>query len=341
MSGRTSARAWTLALLLVLAAAGGCGGDEGEDSPTRGEAPPGERTQLSGASIDKTIRLPGQGTGEDVAVGEGAVWVLLSADLVARVDPARGGIKTAELSAGITRSVAVGRGTVWVADVQRRTVIPVDAETLRQGDPIKVGRPSTSLLFGPLVVAHGRVWVADWDQRALWTIDPATKRVDRDPIKLESPASDLAADPDGLWAAIDGDAVRVDPRTRRVTKEVFTGVSADGMAFGEGALWLIDTGEGSGLRSVEKVDPNSTDTQRLDVPTAEISGASDVEAAFGGVWATDLDEDEVVLLNPRDLERLSSVRLRRPSAMAVDRESVWVSASGQRALVRLVPKTDG
>jgi streptogramin lyase len=172
--------------------------------------------------IVATIQLeknPGQ-----VVTGEGAVWVA-DADRLVRIDPATNRI-TGRFDVCCSLWGA-SYGSVWVADLDGRELIRVDARTGRvlarfpapRGDPCKVA------------VGEGFVWVASClsfgppsDQPdVIEQIDPTTNEM-VDTRSIES-AIHLAAGAGFLWLAraATGDTAitlsRIDPRTHESVGE--------------------------------------------------------------------------------------------------------------------------
>jgi hypothetical protein len=124
------------------------GGDAaGPAGTTRVTAVSAESTAASGLVVAGRVALPGPAVA--VAVGEGAVWVLLGQGTLLRVDPDRHQV-TGRLELGApTGPLAVGAGAVWVGNGQATVTARVDPVRLR-----------VTARFGGyvVVVAHGVLW---------------------------------------------------------------------------------------------------------------------------------------------------------------------------------------
>jgi streptogramin lyase len=143
-------------LLVVLAVAGrlqswgpGAGG-VGPPAPAAATAAP---DSSSGLSVAGRLRLPGQPAA--VAVGEGAVWVLLEGNRLLRVDPERhqvtGSVDLAPPGeGGFGSPLTVGEGAVWVSAWEGRAV------TLRI-DPVRL-RETARFDGHAVAAAGGALW---------------------------------------------------------------------------------------------------------------------------------------------------------------------------------------
>jgi hypothetical protein len=124
------------------------GGDEaGPAGTTTVTAASADGTATSGLVVAGRMALPGHAAA--VAVGAGAVWVLLEQGTLLRVDPDRHRV-TGRLELGApTGPLVVGAGAVWVGNGQATVTARVDPVRLR-----------VTARFGGYVVAvaHGVLW---------------------------------------------------------------------------------------------------------------------------------------------------------------------------------------
>jgi len=134
-----------------------------------------ERWRLHPLGLQRTYQLSYLEFGNDVTFGHGAAWVALGApaNAVLRID-ARSGrarrIPVGRFSVG----VAVGFGSVWVAEREDDTVRRIDPVTGRTRKVIAVGH-----LPAAVAVDQGSVWVASQCSGTVSRIDPAANRVVR------------------------------------------------------------------------------------------------------------------------------------------------------------------
>ena len=123
------------------------------------------RFSLSSRSASAPIPL-GAGIPTAVAVGEGAVWVVarpgfrccppktVGTGTLSRIDPATNSVEATLPIGGNPVGVAVGEGSVWIADPGTRSVVRVDPKT-REIARIPVGAQPRGIAVG-----DGSVWVS-------------------------------------------------------------------------------------------------------------------------------------------------------------------------------------
>jgi hypothetical protein len=156
------AAAGVVAVLLALVVVGRlqgrnlAAGNAGPSQVTRGTVATADTPVASGLTVAGRVALPGDAVA--VAVGEGAVWVLLERGTLLRVDPDRHQV-TGRVEPGATENenapwgragpLAVGAGAVWVGNGQGTVTARVDPVRLR-----------VTARFGghAVAVAHGVLW---------------------------------------------------------------------------------------------------------------------------------------------------------------------------------------
>jgi peptide/nickel transport system substrate-binding protein len=167
---------------------------------------------------------------------------------VSQIDPGtRSVIDTIDVGRGPT-GIAVGAGSVWVANGGERSVTRINAATRRVVDTIPVGN-------GPRAIAFGAdaVWVANAGDGTVTRIDAASG-VPGDPIGLGSLPSALAVDDGGTWVTSEegGTVTHLDPNTGvTLAAPVAVGSRPEAVAIGAGAVWIANSADGS----ISRVDP--------------------------------------------------------------------------------------
>jgi DNA-binding SARP family transcriptional activator/DNA-binding beta-propeller fold protein YncE len=113
------------------------------------------------------IRLASPEIALDVAIGEGAVWVVnqpsgrccpperFGRGHVTRVDPEANAVVTTIPVGGDPEAIAAGLGSVWVTDARRQAVLRIDPQSNRVVDTIELGARPTGI-----AIAGGLVWVS-------------------------------------------------------------------------------------------------------------------------------------------------------------------------------------
>lgn len=262
----------------------------------------------------KTIQVVGEpipaGGPEDVAFGEGALWVTrvgsgnLGApsdiDSVSRIDPESGEtVATIHVSRG-PLSLAFTPEAVWVVNfgMSGDTVIRIHPQTNRAlGDPIQTGRAPLSLAVG-----DGSVWVANHDARSV---------------------------------------TRIHLASGRVIAEISIPTEPHRIAYGEGAVWVANWHD----HSVTRIDPQANQIVGEAIPIGFPAG--NITAGLGSVWVTsdyrgpvDADPEDVVLIriDPLTNRAVETVPLGgHPIDVEIAGEAVWVSIQGPDAVLRIYP----
>ena len=113
------------------------------------------------------IRLASPEIALDVAIGEGAVWVVnqpggrccppqrFGRGQVTRVDPGANAVVATIPVGGDPEAIAAGLGFVWVTDAGRQAVRRIDPQSNRLVDTIELGARPTAI-----AIAGGLVWVS-------------------------------------------------------------------------------------------------------------------------------------------------------------------------------------
>jgi hypothetical protein len=305
-----SRREWRLAtaVVLVLVAlvvvgrlqGGNLGAGDGASSPTtRGTVGTNDAPVASGLAVAGRVALPGQPAA--VAVGEGAVWVLLEQGTLLRIDPDRhqvtGSLELAATTGGVTTGpLAVGAGAVWVGTGSHGTATArVDPASLR-----------VTARFGGHVVtaARGVLWSYCCPRGDKGTgfgrVDARTLRP-RPPLLVTSAAR---GHPPVGWFAVGTDAVWMTVfEDHRVWRVPLAGGPAHAvlwvsgfpyrLAADNGAVWLLSgTGQpGSGrdrsgrLRRLDQRTGEVTATTPLpDLDVGRVDPEVGLAVGDGAVW---------------------------------------------------------
>jgi len=222
-------------------------GAPGKDTVTRIDS-------ASGRTV-ATIRVPRAPL--DLAVTPGAVWVTnagAGGDSVTRIDPKTNRSLGRPVRTGASpQSLAVGGGSLWVANHDERTVTRIDLASGKVVADIPVPSEPHRVAYGA-----GAVWVGNWHDNSVSRIDPVTNRVVGSPIPIGSHhAGNLVVGAGGVWVTcdyrVDGAAedvvvVRIDPHTNRAVETIAVGGHPIDVAATEGAIWVSVADPGSVLR---------------------------------------------------------------------------------------------
>ncbi|MGZ4302388.1 MAG: BTAD domain-containing putative transcriptional regulator [Gaiellaceae bacterium] len=196
-----------------------------------------ERLHLS--STDQTA------SAHAVTAGAGAIWVASGARLL-KVNPKTGAISARKHNVGCcfggVNDVAVGGGSVWIADVAEVVYRASEA------DLHQTGRVDLGVIPGAVTFAFGSPWVAlpaTFGRRiTLAELDPQTVQVlDSTPIGPSvgfPPTMELTSGAGDIWVTnfSAGTLVRVDPRSGVVKATIHLGHHPFGVAFGANRIWV-------------------------------------------------------------------------------------------------------
>jgi DNA-binding SARP family transcriptional activator len=211
-------------------------------------------------------------------------------DSVAVIDPQRSRVVGHVLVGRRPVALAIGHGSVWVANADDGTVSRINPDRREVVRTIGIGAPAIDL-----AVATDAVWVANGSDGTVSRIDPSADAV-VETIDLRG-SSELAWDPtyavdaddDSVWiAAGTRHVIRIDPATNEPDAIIDVGRVPIGVALGEEALWVVTTAE----RAL-RIEPH-TNTATTEVP---IGYPVALTAGKQAVWVSD-SQGRVWRINP-------------------------------------------
>ena len=177
-------------------------------------------------------------------------------------------------------ALAIGHGSVWVANADDGTVSRIHPDRREVIRTIGIGAPAIDL-----AVATDAVWVANGSDGTVSRIDPSADAV-VETIDLRgsselvwNPTYAVDADDDSVWVAAGPHHVlRIDPTTNEPSAIIDVGHVPVGVALGEEALWVVTTAE----RAL-RIEPH-TNTATAEVP---IGYPVALTAGKQAVWISD------------------------------------------------------
>src|SRR5207249_1848161 len=169
----------------------------------------------------------------------------VSPDSVAVIDPQRSRVVGHVLVGRRPVALAIGHGSVWVANADDGTVSRIHPDRREVIRTIGIGAPAIDL-----AVATDAVWVANGSDGTVSRIDPSVDAV-VETIDLRgsselawNPTYAVAADDDSVWVAAGPHYVlRIDPATNEPFAIIDVGRVPVGVALGEEAIWVVTTAE--------------------------------------------------------------------------------------------------
>lgn len=261
-----------------------------------------------------------------------------------RADALGNSIVQLDSSGSIAASVPVGAvpvaltsgaGSLWVANLDDRTVARVNATSRHVLRTISIPAAPSAL-----AVTKSGVWVSD-GAGDIARIDPSYDRLALS-RRLASPSSGfygtLAPRPllaafGSLWIVDpDGYVSRVNPSSARRTGSVDTGNDPAAIAAGAGSIWVANRSDGT----VTRIDPASL--LATTIPVGHGPDAIAVDAA--GVWITNGGDNTVVRVDPETNAVANAIAVGdTPVAVLATAKALWVADAGDKAVLRLDPAT--
>jgi YVTN family beta-propeller protein len=232
-------------------------------------------------------------------------------------------------------AIALGAGSVWVANLDDETVSRVDPATMKTLRTLPVGGPPDGI-----AAAGGAIWVAESSARSS---SVSVRRIDAQFNSVENtvelanlvPGSKVAiAGRRGpLWVApFSGQLTALDPSSGRVLRRIDPGVAPIAVDAGAGAVWVADD-------EADYVARFSTRGSSYSIPVGHVPNAIAVGA--GGVWVADTGDGTVERIDPKKRAVVARIRVgAEPSGIAVGGGSVWVADSGDGTVMRIDPASD-
>jgi ABC-type branched-subunit amino acid transport system substrate-binding protein/DNA-binding beta-propeller fold protein YncE len=268
----------------------------------------------------------------NIAVGEGAVWVLNTEDeTVARIDAKTKAVTRRFRTRGTPTDLAAGEGALWVGngggDVGNFTVSisRVDPKTTAITRTVKLGDQTDSVFtptfnwgFPRIAAGAGALWATN-PGLSVSRIDPATGKL---VATIDADAGSIAAGEEGVWFIGSPGVRRIDPRTNRVGQGIPIGTqSAAGIAVGAGSVWVTAEEEGLVWRIEPGPDPS---TRTIDVG----AGVTYIAFGAGAVWTANYIDGIVSRIDPRTNDVTARIPIGAAHALAAGAGSAWVSTAG-------------
>ena len=321
------------AALFVAALIGGFLLIQDDDAPTRGSATPPVRPNslvkidARTNAVDDVIavgRFPGK-----VAAGTGFVWVVnIGDETLTRVTTRSG---RAELVGGLRIEQPTGlaaddpRG-VFVGSFAASEVVQIDPSSLQVRDRLRLpGETATFVASGA-----GSLWVtqppAGFEDEAPSAISRVSMLNGTMQQRFTAPAGvlpgQIAFGEGAAWVANVGDGTiwRIDAATDRITP-IDVGSQPTDIAVDFGSVWVPCLGR----NAVWRVDGATGKVEAI-IPVGEEALA--VATGAGAVWVTNQADGTVSRIDPRTNKVVRTIRLGfNPHGIAVADGGVWVSVA--------------
>jgi YVTN family beta-propeller protein len=263
--------------------------------------------------------------------GSGGGSANVAPNSLAVIDPASNKVVRAVENVGIAPSaVAVGEGSVWVANQQGQTVSRVDPATRTLQGTISIGATPTGIAVSP-----GAVWTANGLLGSVARIDPGVNAVSatiRD-VAPRSNAGAIASGEGGVWFASGvGTFSKIDGTRNKVVGNGIAGDLPSAIAIGEGSVWIANAGE----NTVSRINPRTYGVVR----TISVGRRPDgLVVADGAVWVADQGDDLVTRIDSASSSVTTIPVGDQPTAVAYGAGAVWVANGADGSVSRIDPDT--
>jgi YVTN family beta-propeller protein len=261
--------------------------------------------------------------------------VPVSPNSVVVIDPATDAVVDSIPVGSGPGPIAVGEGSVWVANVNDQTVTRIDPTTREVVRVIGLGVEPTDLAVG-----DGAVWVAAGFDHRLLRIDTADNLVRvrlRVPEKIgplpegyEAGWSGVAVGEGAVWLAHGEEVSRIDPVTNEVVATMPAGGTwTTGIEAGEGAVWVQEDGtslvrqeRSDSPDGIVRIDPR-TDSVETKIP---VEGVASIDVGQGSVWALSYTFGLLWRIDTRSnlAEQSISGIGQSPTVLTLGEPDVWV-----------------
>lgn len=269
-----------------------------------------------------------------LATGSGGGAVTVEPNSVGVLDAQTGSVVDQIPVGSAPGPIAVGRGTVWVANVADRTLSRIDST----GRTVVRTIPLSSSPSG-LAVGYGSVWVVNGLSGTVSRVDPQFNRLAKTITKVASrtvlgPNAAITTGAGSVWAVYDDSTVaRIAPSSDRVTAKAYAGFHPAGVAYGDGSVWVANSGASTVSRfSVTQFGP---------VPTAIITVGKTpvaVAAGLGAIWVANGGGESISRIDPATgSQRMVSLG-HAPNSIAIGPDAVW-AASSDGTVWKIEPRT--
>ena len=197
----------------------------------------GERERTTRTTVEPvTERTDLPGWPSAVAVGAGSVWVADDGrDVIVRLDELTGEIEGAPIAVG-PDPVALDHDGTQLLVAHATGRVTIVAEDGVIGVPFELGGALSDVAAG-----DGAAWVADIERSAVHRIDVDRRAVDRT-VAVPPGAVRLALAPDRLWVSnLEATVTAVDLTSGAVSEPVPVGSAPIGLSVTSAALWVANS----------------------------------------------------------------------------------------------------
>jgi YVTN family beta-propeller protein len=256
----------------------------------------------------------------------------ISPNSLGAIDPVSSRIDTDIPVGARPGALAFGSGSLWVANLDDRTISRVDPETHAVLRTIPVGDSPLDV-----TTAAGAVWsvstVPATESVTVRRIDPSFDAIVKTIRVASFPhgSASVAAGRGSIWVVPSlGLLTRLNAVSNRPTAEIDVASSPTSVAVGPDAVWIADTF----ADTVTRVDPTGALSP---IPVGH--GPAAVALGAGAVWVVDALDDSLVRIDPETRAVTTTIPVgHSPVAVAVGAGAVWVANGRDGTISKIDPR---
>jgi YVTN family beta-propeller protein len=228
--------------------------------------------------------------------------------------------------------IAVGDGSVWVGNLQDRTLTRIDLDKRSAAEPISLeGRTPTGIAFGA-----GALWIAHGRRGQLSRVGPPFDRLSKT-IDVANPGAGSGAVDVGagsVWVVYgDSTLARIDPAATRVAGATFAGASPAALVAAGGSVLVVNAGD----ETVTRYKPSSYEGGPVGRPIRVGRRPSGIAYGEGAIWVAVTGDDAVTRIDPATSSTSTIPVGDGPTAVAVGGGLVWVANTAAGTVSRIDP----
>jgi YVTN family beta-propeller protein len=272
-------------------------------------------------------------TGALLLRDEGAA-VSVPANAVGIIDPRTNKVVDAIPVGPRPGPMAEGARSVWVGNVDGKTLTRIDPDSRQIADTIPLPATPTGIAFG-----FRAVWVAHGRSGQLSRVDPqfdrVTKTIDVAGRALYFPNGSVDVGDGWVWAVFGNSTLaRVDPGAVRLSGSGMAGQGPAAITVGYGSVWVSNSGDST----VQRFYPITFEEGPLDEYNVGRTPTG-VAVGDGAIWVTNTADDSVTRIDPGTRAMLPIPVEDGPTAVAVGPGAVWVANRAAGTISRIDPTT--
>lgn len=267
-----------------------------------------------------------------LAIGGEPAPITALPNQVAVIDTTTGSVVDA-VDVGIRPGpVTVGAGSVWIGNIDDRTLTRIDLVTRRLVKTIPLGATPTAITFGA-----GAVWAAHGLTGRVSRVDPQFGSVSSAAVtgrSLYYSSAGITAGAGSVWAVFgDSTLARLAPPGGRRQGSARVGAGPAGVIVHDGAIWVSNTGDAT----VQRFDPGTFEQGPVQDPVSVGRRPAGIAASEGALWIATTGDDTVTRIDTDSRSVVTIPVGDGPNAVAVGADSVWVANAAAGTVSKIDP----